>query len=364
MVTKSQQKGYISAMKYYHNNIPKSIKSIRDFRVKVLEHKNQYGIESAMNAFGVGRSTIYLWQKKYRASRKSVSSLSPKSTKPKRVRKSRIHYLLVEEVARLRLKYPRMGKSKAKVFLDQYCESNDLDKISESSIGRIIRRLKNSGKIPVYKRLSYYARKDYFKDYKYHQKQKLRRAGYYPKNPGELLQIDCVIKVRNGIKRYIISAIDYVSSFAYSYAYTSLSSAITSDFMDKLIIVAPFTIKHIQTDNGSEFSKYFNEKLDELGIIHFWNYTKRPIYNGKIERYNRTIQEEFVDPHIADLFGNINGFNQKLADWCIFYNTKRPHYSHREPNNKTIQIPPLKAYIYMLKLDVEKSNMLWTHTTA
>ena len=47
------------------------------------------------------------------------------------------------------------------------------------------------------------------------------------------------------IRRYIVSAIDYVSSFAYSYAYKSLSSTITSDFMDKLASVAPFTISHI-----------------------------------------------------------------------------------------------------------------------
>ena len=104
----------------------------------------------------------------------------------------------------------------------------------------------------------------------------------------------------------------------------------------------------------SEFSKYFDEKLTELNIVHFWNYAKKPIYNGKIERYNRTIQEEFIDPYIASLFKHdINEFNQELADWCIFYNTKRPHYSHREPDNKTAQIPPLKAYIYMLQLDVE-----------
>ena len=38
MVTKNQQKGYINVMKY-HNNIPKSIKTVRNFRVKVLEHK-------------------------------------------------------------------------------------------------------------------------------------------------------------------------------------------------------------------------------------------------------------------------------------------------------------------------------------
>ena len=255
-----------------------------------------------------------------------------------------------------------MGKSKLKIFLDEYCETNNLDKISESSIGRIIKRLKNSGKIPTYKRISYFANYDKFRDYANFSKQKLRRAGYYPKLPGELVQIDCVIKVKNGVRRYIVSAIDYVSSFAYSYAYKSLSSAVTSDFMDKLILVAPFTISHIQTDNGSEFSKYFDEKLLELKIVHFWNYAKKPIYNGKIERYNRTSQEEFIDPNIRSLFKDINEFNIALADWCIFYNTKRPHFSHRAPGNKNTQIPPLKAYIYMLELDQEKSNMLWTHT--
>lgn len=361
MVTKNQQKGYINVMKY-HNNIPKSIKSVRDFRVKVLEHKNQYGIASAIDAFGVGRSTIYLWQKKYLASRKLANSLSPKSTKPKRVRRSKISFLLIEEVSRIRYQHPRMGKSKLKVFLDEYCEENNLDKISESSIGRIIRRLKNSGKIPEYRQISYFARSDKFRNLAKFNKQKLRRAGYYPKSPGELVQIDCVIKVKNGVRRYIVSAIDYISSFAYSYAYKSLSSTITSDFIDKLTNVAPFTISHIQTDNGGEFSKYFDTKLTELGIIHFWNYIKKPIYNGKIERYNRTSQEEFIDPNIGTLFKNIDDFNEKLADWCVFYNTKRPHFSHRDPNDKTMQIPPLKAYVYMLKLDQEKSSMLWTHT--
>lgn len=363
MVTKNQQKRYIGVMKYY-NNIPRSIKAVRDFRVKVLEHKEQYGIASAIDAFGVGRSTIYLWQKKYRTSRRLATSLSPKSTRPKRVRKSKISYLLIEEIAHMRFKHPRMGKSKLKIFLDEYCEANNLDKISESSIGRIIKRLKNSGKIPAYKRISYFASSDKFRDHANFSKQKLRRAGYYPKLPGELVQIDCVIKIQNGTRRYIVSAIDYVSSFAYSYAYKSLSSAVTSDFMDKLTTIAPFTISHIQTDNGGEFSKHFDEKLTKLGIIHFWNYVKKPIYNGKIERYNRTSQEEFIDPNIDTLFKNINEFNRQLADWCIFYNTKRPHFAHRDPKDKTLQIPPLKAYIYMLKLSQEESNMLWTHTTS
>ena len=58
-----------------------------------------------------------------------------------------ISFLLIEEVVRIRYQYPRMGKSKLKVFLGEYCEKNNLDKILESSIGRIIKRLKNSGKL-------------------------------------------------------------------------------------------------------------------------------------------------------------------------------------------------------------------------
>ena len=104
-------------------------------------------------------------------------------------------------------------------------------------------------------------------------------------------------------------------------------------------------ISRIQTDNGGEFSKHFDEKLTKLNIVYFWNYAKKPIYNGKIEHYNRTSQEEFIDPNIYDLFQDINEFNAKLVEWCIFYNTKRPHFSHRNPKIKTMQIPPLKAYI-------------------
>ena len=60
----SHQKRYIDVMKY-HSNIPRTIKSVINFRIKVLEHKNQYSINSAIDAFNVSRSTIYSWQKAY-----------------------------------------------------------------------------------------------------------------------------------------------------------------------------------------------------------------------------------------------------------------------------------------------------------
>lgn len=75
-----------------------------------------------------------------------------------------------------------------------------------------------------------------------------------------------------------------------------------------------------------------------------------PQLNAKIERFNRTLQEEFLDYHMH-LFYDLNELNQKLMDWLLFYNTKRPHHTL---NN----LPPLKYIINTFGF----SNMLWTYT--
>jgi len=138
---------------------------------------------------------------------------------------------------------------------------------------------------------------------------KERRGSYHPDKAGDLVQVDCVIKFINGLRRYVVSAIDYESEFAFSFGYTNLSSARAKDFLLKFISVAPFEIKRVQTDNGSEFYKLFHEACIDLGLTHYWNYPRHPKMNAKIERYNRTVQEEFVDWHLDDLGYDIGSFN-------------------------------------------------------
>ncbi|MDF1498838.1 MAG: hypothetical protein P1P85_05835 [Patescibacteria group bacterium] len=70
---------------------------------------------------------------------------------------------------------------------------------------------------------------------------------------------------------------------------------IKKDFLQKLEIAFPYKIKAVQTDNGSEFHKFFKDYLKEKKITHYWNYARQPYKNGHIEKYNRTIQEEFID---------------------------------------------------------------------
>ena len=48
--------------------------------------------------------------------------------------------------------------------------------------------------------------------------------------------------------------------------------------------------------------------------------------NAHVERFNRTIQEEFLNYH-KGLLLDPDQFNTELMDWLIWYNTKRVHYA-------------------------------------
>ena len=89
-------------------------------------------------------------------------------------------------------------------------------------------------------------------------------------------------------------------------------------------MVYPLSIKSIQTDNGAEFLGNFDEYLKRKQIPHYFSYPRCPKINGCVERYNRTLKEEFVYNHL-DSIENIELFRRRLAEYLIFYNTERPY---------------------------------------
>ena len=114
--------------------------------------------------------------------------------------------------------------------------------------------------------------------------------------------------------------------FTLTLNYKSLTSRNNKDFYQRFKSVYPGTIKDWQTDNGSENLGEFDQVLEKDRIPHFFSYPHCPKINAYIERYNRTIQEEFIDNNLDIMHDKIL-FNQKLADYLIWYNTKRPHKS-------------------------------------
>jgi len=49
--------------------------------------------------------------------------------------------------------------------------------------------------------------------------------------------------------------------------------------------------------------------------------------NAHVERFNRTIQDEFLDFHKPLLFKDIQVFNHKLLEYLLWFNAERVHYA-------------------------------------
>jgi transposase InsO family protein len=319
-------------------------------RCEILAFWEKHGEAATTEAFKVSRRTLFRWQRALRASFGKLKGLNAVSTVPKNKRRRVVDERVAEYIVSQRELHPRLGKKKLNVLLREDIGVS----YSESKVGRILTDLRKAGKLPRPVRYSLMGRTGKLVERKERKRRKkLRRRDYRPEKAGDLVQLDTIVRFIDGVKRYIITAIDLESDFAFAYGYLSLSSASAADFMKKLEAVAPFAITHVQTDNGSEFEKHFRDCLEKRRIIHFHNYPRCPRMNSYVERFNRTIQYDFVDYHLPDLRDNLNRFNRDLVDWLLWYDTKRPHESLG-------MVSPLR-YIVMT-LPAEECQMWWTRT--
>ena len=230
--------------KQYLNTISHS-KIIQE-KLVLIKFFDKWGAKATRDAYGVSRSTVYEWKKRYRESKYDPKSLLPLSKRPKRVRRSNIDPLIIEFIRKLRFENYRLGKSKIKVLLDEYCIQNKLPIISESLVGKIIKR----------NRYLFPPAKIYHNPGRKHSigrvKRKRIEARYKAKYPGEVVQVDSITIFKDGMSRYLITGVDLYSRFAFSYTYKSLSSSMALDFMQKFKELH-FKVLAVKTDNGHEF---------------------------------------------------------------------------------------------------------------
>jgi len=318
-------------------------------RCRILAFWERHGSEATEEAFNISERTLFRWQKALNTTGGKLEGLNATSTAPKRRRKRDIKTEAITYIINQRKEHYRIGKKKIAVLLKE-----DLNiSYSESKVGRILFDLKKRNLLPSHNKISMYAKTGIFRDRIVRKRKKLRRKDYHPEKAGDLVQVDTVVKFINGIRRFIMTAIDVESDFAFAYGYTHLSSATGRDFLKKLREVAPFEITHIQTDNGLEFEKYFREYLEEEKIIHFHNYPACPKMNAYIERFNRTIQEQYINWNLMSLKDDIPTFNKNLMEWLLWYDTKRPHESLG-------LVSPLKYIVSTLT--ASESQKCWTST--
>lgn len=324
-------------------------------RIDIIEFFDEFGLTATKKAFKVGRSAIYDWKSKLKKSGGKLSSLAPKSKAPKTRKRRAVSQLHLDFIEAYRKDHPGADKVTIKPVLDVACTSLDINSISESTIGRIIKELKEKGKIPNYQvKTSINGKTGNLRIRGTKKREhKLRIKDYKAKGPGDLVQIDAIELFINGVRRYIITALDVKTRFAFAYCFKTLSSNTAKIFFQKLEEVAPFSIKAVQTDNGKEFHKYFREYLRQRGVIHFFNYPRQPKMNTFVERFNRTVQDQHISWNMH-LYHEPDEANQKLMNYLLWYNTEKPHRSIGK-------VPPLSYFINNY-IQPEKSEMLWTVT--
>ena len=101
-----------------------------------------------------------------------------------------------------------------------------------------------------------------------------------------ITQLVIVIYYGN-LKRYILTAVDHSSKFGYARMYKSHSSKAAADFLYRLQYLINQRILNLQTDNGSEFVKYFEQVAITLGIDRYFSRVRTPKDNPEREGSRR-----------------------------------------------------------------------------
>lgn len=288
-------------------------------RLRIITFYEEFGEKATKKAFKVDRKVIWVWKKRMKHG--TLASLVPSSTRPKRARHMTTDSRIVSFVRELRLQHPRLGKEKIKPLLDQYCRKENLPTIQQSTIGKVIKRnnlfFQKTGRC-YHNPASGFANQRRKKRLRIKHTPRPQHSGY--------IEMDTVVRFVDGLRVYLYSAIDVSSKFAFSLHYKNLNSQNTVDFFQKLELVCPFPITQVQTDNGLEFLGDFEDYLKNKTISHIFIYPRCCKINGVVERYQRSLQEEFLDTNL-DIIHDPKLLNDKLIDYMLFYNTQRVHKS-------------------------------------
>jgi len=108
--------------------------------------------------------------------------------------------------------------------------------------------------------------------------------------PCFLFHVDTIVLYWNGLKRYILTAVDHATRLGYARMYRNKRSRPAAEFLYRLRYLVNQPIENFQTDNGSEFAPEFERATAKLGIYRYLSSIKTPKDNLDIERFNETLE--------------------------------------------------------------------------
>jgi len=113
-----------------------------------------------------------------------------------------------------------------------------------------------------------------------------------PQKAGILVEIDSLQEglAREGLRAYAL--LDCCSRWGYAEATDKVSTHRSLAFVEAAQRAAPFPFRTLQSDHGSEFSKWFTLRLGERGFAHRHSRVRTPTDNAHVERFILTLQRE------------------------------------------------------------------------
>lgn len=167
--------------------------------------------------------------------------------------------------------------------------------------------------------------------------------------PGYLLCQDTfMVGTLKGIGRvYLQNVVDTYGSYAFGKLYTSKQPETAADVLYDRVL--PFyethglKVEHILTDNGREYCGRpmvhpYQIFLELHDIEHRRTKVATPRTNGFVERFNKTVLDEFIRETFRDKFyASVEELQADFDKWLDFYNNERPHRGYRNMGRRPIE---------------------------
>ena len=294
------------------------------FRLALVAYAREHGVAAACRAFGVHRSTYYVWKR--RIERHGLEMLRPRERR-RPCMPNQLSPVVEQRIVAFSLAHPGFGPRRVAYELRRPRWGGLV--VSPNGVWRCLSR---HGLSTRARRLGLVAG---------------YRAPWAPARtpepephievarPGELVGMDCFFVGRlRGTREPVwqITAIDCRSSYGWAelvscrqptHRETSrLARRVAQD-----LARAGWRLERVLSDNGSEFtSRDFRQVVGELGGRCTRIRAGRPQTNGHVENLHKTILEECWRPSFArSLYPAFTALRRDLRAYMAYYNGDRVH---------------------------------------
>lgn len=268
------------------------LSATRDIRFRWYLQVEKYGktVDEVCAIFGMTKKTYYKWYKR-------DHGIGPNEYKPRsRHPDAKIFGIVADVLVEAKRKY-NYGPEKMRLHLGKELGTD----VSTTAIYKFYKKKRLIRK--PQKRQPWY--------------QPMKRR-FRAKKPGQNVQLDVKYVPGTDVRwEYQYRFIDVLTNMQYVITCLDRSAESTVYAFRQAEKSFPFEIMGIQTDNGGEFRGAFAEFLKGRGIVHRFIPKRSAPWNGKVERANRSVDDEY--------YLNATRPWNTVEEYTRWYNKKRHH---------------------------------------